>query len=195
MDFRGAIVGLGQRKAMVAEGKLPPEEMPYTSFVIDIVDNLHGMCRDFICQSKGLEYPPQNDFGKTWKEITTEWQQWLGHLIKLGNVIFVSHAGVKASEITNDAGAIEAVDVHIPTFAGNKAAQYLDGILNCMGYLSVSKSGEHVITFKKSSTIGAKDRTNILASLGTMPSEWKHISEAYTAKALEMGKEVRTRKG
>jgi Neuraminidase (sialidase) len=192
--FRAALVGLNQRKQAVAEGKMPPEEMPYTAFAIDIIDNLHGMCRDFICQAKGIAYPPQNDFGKTWKEVTTEWTTWLGNLMRLGNIIFISHATFQAGEITNEAGATESVEVAVPTFSGNKAAQYLDGILNAMGYLSISKEGDHVITFQKSSTIGAKDRTGILASLGTMPSDWDGLAKAYEEKAISLGKEVKSRK-
>jgi len=182
-DFRAAVVGIGQLKTK--------GECPYESFTIDIIDNLHSQCRDFICQTKGLAYPPANDFGKTWSEITTEWRTWLGHLMRLGNVIFISHSTTIPMQISTDSGAVADVDVHVPSFYGNKAAQYLDGILNCMGFCSVDSSGEYVITFTKTSTIGAKDRTDILGKIGPMPTNWDVVSKAYEKKAIELDYKVK----
>jgi len=192
-QFQGSIVGIKQQREKIAAGLLPPEACPYTSFVIDIVDNLHGMCLNHICKAKGITYPPKNDFGKTWKEITNEWTYWLHNLMTLGNVIFISHSTTVGMEIQTESGATAEVDTHIPSFSGNKAAQFLDGILSAMGFLSVDKAGQYVITFRKTSQIGAKDRTDILSKISPLPTNWDHVAKAYEVQALKMGFEIQRR--
>jgi hypothetical protein len=194
VDFQAAIVGIGQQRDKIRAKQLDLSACPYTAFCVDIIDNLYGHCRDYVCQAKGLDYPPQNDFGKTWQEITREWTKWLASLMQLGNVIFISHSSTVPMETKTESGADASVDVHVPSFSGNKAAQYLDGILNAMGFLSVDASGNHVITFKKTSTIGAKDRTDILATLGSMETNWQTVAESYKKQASKMGLEVRSKK-
>jgi hypothetical protein len=87
------------------------------------------------------------------------------------------------------------VDRFVPTFGGNKAAQYLDGVVNAMGYVSVDKSGRHVITFTKTATIGAKDRTGILSKCGVMPLDWSFVDQAYQQTASGLGFEIISRRG
>lgn len=182
------------KKKAIIEGKAPKENWHFKSFVIDIVDNLSAQCRDFVCKRKGVAYPPTNDFGKTWAEITTEWREGLRRLMILGNVRFITHCTTQEVETQTDDGLNVEITRHVPTFFGSKPAQFLDGIINAQGFCAVNKKGQHCITFKQTATIAAKDRTDLLASYGTLPLEWTTVREAYAAKAAEVGKTIISRR-
>lgn len=176
----------------ISEGKKAGRD-DISTVVIDIVDNLYLQCRDYICSQKGVAYPPANDFGRTWAEITKEWSNWLRALMDLVNVRFISHTTTRPMEITNDMGLKEEVDIHVPTFSGSKAAQYLDGVVNAMGFMLKNQNGEHCITFKQSPKVAAKDRTDILSKLGDirLPPDpnggWAHVAKNYEVAAVKLG--------
>jgi len=167
----------------------------YKGVVIDIIDNLNNMARDAVCKRKGLAYPPENDFGKTWSEVTREWREWLGALMRLTNVRFISHTRTQAVAITQADGIKVEVDRWIPTFAGSKAAQYLDGIVNSMGFMTKGPEDEFLITFRQTADVGCKDRTDILTQLGPMPANWAEVAKRYEDKAKEMGLSIVSRWG
>lgn len=167
--------------------------LQYTSVVIDIVDNLNEWCRDWVCAQKGMAYPSNKDFGKTWAECNKTWKDWLRVLMSICHVRFVSHTRTEELEITNEQGITEEIQQFRPTFSGNRAAQYLDGVVSAMGFVAVAKTGQRVITFAQSPRVAAKDRTGILAGMGiiTLPSDpyaaFNFVAEAYAAKANELG--------
>ena len=179
------------KKKAIAAGQLDPEECPYTSFTIDIVDTLIGFCRDDVCRRKGLAYPPTNDFGKTWSEVTNEWKKWIGLLMRIGPVRFITHMSKVSNTISAENGLNVEVETSSPTFSGSKASQFLDGIICAMGYCAINKAGQHVITFKKTAEINAKDRTNILCKCGVMPNDWRSVSARYEDMAKKEGLEIR----
>ena len=193
--FRSLVGEIAQSRKAVKEGTIKSKEFPYTSFVVDIVDNLHGQCRDFICKQKGLAYPPTTDFGKTWSEITNEWKGWLNALMRLGNVRFITHCTQAENEVVTENGAKVEVSQNIPTFRGNKAAQYLDGIVNAVAFHTQNKKGEYVVTFQQSPTIAAKDRTDILNKLGHLPSNWEVVTTEYAKQAKKMGLKIQSKGG
>ena len=170
------------------------DDLRYNSFVIDIVDNLYDQCLSHVCAAKQPAYPPENDFGKTWREITTEWKTVIGGLMRVGRVRFISHAGTRKDIVINDKGLKVEIDKYVPKFSSGKAAVYLDGILNCMGYIAMDNHGNRTITFKKENHVEAKDRTGILEALGPMNiglnDGYKTVSDAYRKKAIEMGFEI-----
>lgn len=192
--YRSIVNEIKIKRGEIKAGKRPVSDCPYTTFCIDIVDNLAGHVRDHICQQRGLAYPPANDFGKTWSQITKEWKDGIADLMGLGNVIFISHCSSKESEIALENGMTSEVDQMIPTFSNSKTAQFLDGILSAMGYMYVDKSGKFAVTFRKSATIAAKDRTDMLAPYGaididwsTGKNAWQLIEELYIKMAQERG--------
>lgn len=183
-------------KELNAEGKLT-----YESYVIDIVDNLANFCRDYVCKQKKLAYPPANDFGKTWAEITQMWKNGISALCGLGNVVFISHCTTRQVEIENEDGIKTELDQYVPTFSGSKAAQFLDGIVNAQGYLTTDKSGRHIITFKKTASIGAKDRTDILSKYSAIDIDWANgatswevLNNAYLVASQKLGFKVDSRR-
>lgn len=194
MRFKEVLDELEMKKKAITDGKIPKENWHFKSFVIDIVDNLSAQCRDWVCKQKGLAYPPTNDFGKTWAEITTEWRETIRRLMILGNVRFITHCTTQETETATEDNLVVEVTRHVPTFFGSKPAQFLDGIINAQGFCAVNKKGQHCITFKQTATIAAKDRTGLLASFGTLPLDWNTVKDAYAAKAAEVGKTIISRR-
>lgn len=171
-------------------GQKQKGSLEYRTCVIDIVDNLWGMCMTHICQAKGIEYPPESDYGKTWKECRTEWETWLRRLMGIMEVSFITHCTNDKKEIKLENGMTKEVTRFIPTFKGNKAAQFLDGVVNCMGYIYTDQKGKRKITYKSDITLGTGDRTNLLEQLGEMDLDYKAVSAAYASKANELGIEL-----
>lgn len=175
--------------------------LKYTAYVIDIVDNLATYCRDYICRQRKLSYPPSNDFGKTWAEIAQLWKNGITALAELGNVVFISHCTTRSIEIEDENGIKAEVDQFIPTFSGSKSAQFLDGIVNAQGYLTTDKKGQHILTFKKSATIAAKDRTDILSRYSFINIDWSNgklgwqiLNEAYIQACSKLNLKIESRR-
>lgn len=173
----------------------------YRTVSIDIIDNLAGYCLTHVCQRKGLEYPPENDYGKTWKEIRMEWESWLRALMDVSGVQFLTHCTTEKVEIPGKVpNSTKEVDCMLPTFRGSKLAQYLDGIVNAMGYVHKDVDNNHVITFLSTATCGAKDRTKLLGRLGVLninansPEEaWQILSGNYRQLAESLGYGIKSR--
>lgn len=163
-----------------------------TNVVIDIVDNLYAHCLNYVCGLKGIQYPPENDFGKTWKECRDEWETWLRRLMEQVNVTFITHCGQEKVEL-QAAGITKEVTRWQPTFKGNKAAQYLDGVVNAIGHVRKDANGRYTISFKGQPSTAAGDRTGLLEALGDVDLQWATVEAGYTAKAKELGLEVRSR--
>lgn len=176
------------------EGK----KLAYSCAAVDIIDNLYSLCLTHVCRKKGLDYPPENDYGKTWKEIRQEWETWLRQLMTDVDVTFVTHCATDTIELV-DNGVTKEIVRRVPTFKGNKAAQYLDGIINAMGYIFIGPDGHRYITFQQSAKLATKDRTDILGRLGCMrigmETGWTDLETAYLNKAKEMGLEVKSNRG
>ena len=161
--------------------------------VIDIVDGLYAHCLNYICRQKNIAYPPENDFGKTWKEIRDEWETWLRRLISQVNVTVISHCNSEKVELVQGNGMVKEVTRWQPTFKGNKAAQYLDGVVNCIGHVRKDAQGQYTITFKGAPTTAAGDRTGLLERVGEQPLNWAKVEQAYNDAAKAAGLEVRSR--
>jgi hypothetical protein len=170
------------------------KKMGYKTAVIDIVDNLYSLCLNDVCRHKGLEYPPENDFGKTWKEVREEWEKWIKLLMEKVNVTFISHCTQDKIEITLPNKMRKEITRQVPTFRGGKAAQVLDGIVSAMGYISSGVDGKRMITFAQNVSLATKDRTGVLEAIGPIElprvNAFQHVAKVYEAKAKELGFEV-----
>lgn len=175
--FHRSVANLYQQKKA---GKLKAR-----TAVIDIVDNLYIYCYDAVCKQLGLKEPSGND----WNLIRTEWETWLKRLLSCIDVVFLTHASEETYEVETD-GIKQKFQRTIPTFKGKSKAQFIDGMVNAIGYVTKSHDGKRVITFKPSNEQSAGDRTGILEALGEMPNDWDHVRNAYAAKAKELGLQV-----
>lgn len=160
--------------------------LSFKAAVVDIVDNLYSMCLNAVCVGKGIDYPPENDFGKTWKEIREEWELWVRRLLDALNVTFVTHTTTDKVEVKGSNGITKEIERRIPTFKGNKAAQFLDGIINVMGFAHFGPEGQRQIVFSGSPSLATGDRTGILEKVGVLPLSFEACAKAYEAKAKEM---------
>lgn len=173
----------------------------FTSCTIDIVDQLSEYCRNEVCARKGLEYPPMNDHGKTWAEITRLWKTSLHRLMCLCNVRFISHCNVSKIMVDKGNGLQTEIDYYRPTFSGNKPAQYLDGLVNAVGYMERDFDKTHTIRFDGSNAHATKDRTRILNKMGriTLPNDpdqaWAWLCDAYRQVATHLGYTVKSKWG
>lgn len=186
---------------IISEAKAAKEagQLPFKSITLDIVDNLAGYCLDAVCAAKGIAYPPENDFGKTWKLIRTQWEAWMRTLMDTMNVTFLTHCAREKVEVMGKVGTKE-VDCFVPTFKGNKQSQYLDGIVHAVGYVHKNDKNRYVVSFENTATCAAKDRTKVLAALGqiditapTPEAAWGILSDAYETKAKELGFKIKSR--
>lgn len=159
---------------------------------IDIIDNLWGMCLDAVCTMLGLDYPPEHDFGKTWKLVRSDWEMWLRRLMDVASVNFVTHTTTDTVDIKMK-GITKEVVRRIPTFKGNKAAQFLDGIVNVMGFAHFGEDGSRQITFGGQTNLATGDRTGIFEKLGPLPLDWAEVEAAYNKQAKAMGIEIRSK--
>jgi hypothetical protein len=109
------------------------------------------------------------------------------------NVTFITHCTSQTVEYQLDGGLTKEVTRWQPTFKGNKAAQYLDGIVNAIGHVRKTMDGKYTISFRGSPTTAAGDRTGLLESLGELPLVWKDVDASYTEKAKALGLEIKGR--
>lgn len=164
-----------------------------SAVVIDIVDNLHVLCQDDVCAKQGIAHPSDGAHGKAWAAVNKEWVAWLRSLMDKVTVRFVSHCKSTEIEVENEKKVFETINRSEPTFYSNKAAQYLDGVVNAVGYFHTIGKNRHAVRFQQDVHTAAKDRTDILCHLGTivLPSNPKlgfsHVAKLYREKAQEMG--------
>jgi hypothetical protein len=184
-DFQSLIRALYEAKKS--------NQLKFKTATVDIVDNLYAMCLTHVCSLKGLEYPPETDFGKTWKEIREEWEKWIRATLEVVSLTFITHCTTENVTLQVAPGVKKEVERRAPTFKGNKAAQFLDGIVNCMGYVHVGANNERYITFKADSNLATGDRSGLLEELGVMPLDWGVVSEAYSKAAKEKGIKIQSR--
>lgn len=169
------------------------KKFPYRSIVIDIVDNLYTMCLNHVCERKGIAYPPENDFGKTWKEVREEWERGLRALLDFCGVTFITHCTSDKVEVVSTTGIRKEIDRRVPTFRSNKAAQFLDGVVNVMGFVYKGPGGEYLITFQGDPALATGDRTKVFEALGPMKLDYKLVNDAYVNKAKEMGFKIKSK--
>ena len=160
---------------------------------IDIIDNLYQMCLDATCKRKGIEYPPETDFGKTWKEVTSDWRTWLQRLLDVISINFLTHTTTDKIEVKQGNGINKEIERRVPTFKGNKAAQYLDGVINCMGFAFFDGNGNRCITFAGDVRLASGDRSGLLEKVGPQLLNWTVMEKAYNDKAKELGIELKSK--
>lgn len=186
MKFQQLCQGLVQLKE---KGKCP-----YHTVALDIIDNFYEMALQYVCSGNKIDYPRKDNFGADWAEIKKMFVVWLRYLMSHFSVIFITHEKKVTIEILLDNGMKHEVDQCTPTFSGNKAAQYIDGIVNAVGHCTVYANNKYSLDFRQSGYSAAKDRTNVLASLGNIElpntDPFAHVSNLYKAKAIELGYKV-----
>lgn len=113
---------------------------PYTTFVVDTVDQLHKFCTDHVLRQLGITHPSDADYGKGWAAVNDEFQLRIAALCSLGaGVWFISHA--KDEQIKTRTGEITKA---VPTIGG-QARKFLTGFVDYIFYAEPinTDQGEH----------------------------------------------------
>lgn len=132
--------------------QLANEEHEFKTFVLDVVDLAYEMCLKHICGLQGLDYPPNNDFGKTWKAIKDEFRSQMQRLAFLGGLVCVSHAKEKKVESRK-----RDYDLITPT-APNGCTETLSKWADLTAYYEVADNGERVLHIAPSVEFEAGNR-------------------------------------
>jgi len=81
--------------------------------VIDTIDRAYDACLDCVCWEAGLDYPADNDYGKTWRMVKDEFESTLNRILYEGmGLAAISHARRWAQD-SETAG--ESFDMVMPT--------------------------------------------------------------------------------
>lgn len=69
-------------------------------FVVDTVDNLFRFCLEHVCESRKIDHPSDEGYGKGWEALGREWQKGIARLVTLGTGVgFVGHSTEREVEL------------------------------------------------------------------------------------------------
>ncbi len=112
----------------------------FQTIVIDTIDAAYAHCMDYVCRKEGIDYPRDDDRGKTWKKIMIEFSEVMDRIQDTGaGIVFISHA--KESTIQSHTG--EKYSRIQPTMSGS-AYNYVKAKTDFMLYAEYyrDKDGE-----------------------------------------------------
>ena len=139
---------------LVAYRDLLKKDETFKSVAVDTADVAYSLCLDYVCAERGIDYPPENDFGKTWKAIEAEFTQWVRSFMRMNKgVIFTSHASLKTVQ-RRDGSSFDKLR---PTLSG-QAMRVLEGLADFIFYYGYTAEGGHELTIRGDSFIDAKTR-------------------------------------
>lgn len=175
--------------------------LEYKAVVIDIADNLYKLTIAGVCKKKGILYPPANDFGRTWSEVTNDFSKWVSHLKTMIAVRFIMHVSTQSAEFIEN-GITREKDIFYPSFSsfgGSRggARQFIDGLASIQGFMATNSRGKHFITFRETETIAAGDRSGILRAISPIElpddprEDWNYVSKLYRESARKLGYKLR----
>jgi len=71
----------------------------YKTIVIDTGFEMHKKCQSAVCESLGIDYPRENNFGKDWNAISTELRRFHDRIFGLGTgLVILCHEAVKEQQ-------------------------------------------------------------------------------------------------
>ena len=88
----------------------------FKTIIVDTVDRAYDMCRDWVSQKKGVEYPSdKNDHGSTWNAVKMEFLHFIHHVSRTGRgLCFTSHL----REVDIKAGGRTVTTKVVPSMSG-----------------------------------------------------------------------------
>lgn len=77
---------------IIKQLRMPEAKDRYRTVVIDTVDLLYQACENFICTTRQIQHPSEEDWGKGWSMIREEFQTGMRYLASEGyGIVFISH--------------------------------------------------------------------------------------------------------
>ena len=114
----------------VAYVDLLEKDTKFRTIVIDTVDIAYRQCFEAMCRKMAIQHPSdENDFGKSWGVIETEFGKQMTRLSHVKGVLLLSHATV--SEIKSRTGeAFQYLEPSMP----KQALRYVTGVVDVWAY-------------------------------------------------------------
>lgn len=103
----------------------------YETVVIDTINIAYEMCMAYVGRQHGFEHPSENnDFGQSWKRVSTEFEKVILDLVSTGRgVMFISHA--VASEFIRPNG--KTFNKIVPSMA-SQAQKFVSAFVDIIAY-------------------------------------------------------------
>ena len=122
----------------------------FNPVVIDTADRAYEMCFEWSCKDMGIDHPgDENDFGKSWKRIRSEFSKQINSLMSYKTVYFLSHS--REEESTTRAGRkFSRVQ---PSMTG-QAREVLEAVVDLWIYYGYEKD-RRVLVFRGDEYIAA----------------------------------------
>lgn len=118
---------------------LTSEENTFEAVAIDLVEDLYELCRSYILDNKGLEDETDEDWGKGFRLIKTEFNNAIKRLKMLGyQIIYISKERVETTKLKG--GAI--INHYTPNI-GDKQANFLSGTVDITMRAYIDENNEH----------------------------------------------------
>lgn len=166
---------------LIAKGK-----HNFKTIIIDTIDNLFGMCVDFICQRENIKNIGDLGYGKGYSMLDDEFKRIIFKLARLPyGLIFVSHA--QQMEVPSRTGIIQRV---VPTLP-KRARKVIIGLVDIIGYANIitaeNQNGQaaerRILQFTPTETVEAGDRTG---RLNTMPLNYHIFLKRLTGESTQI---------
>lgn len=107
--------------------------------IVDTVGRAYDMCFTYICDKLGIQYPLDNDFGKSWKAIRREFDDICTRLMELPKgVVFIAHAEIK--NINTRQGSVDKL---VPNLT-KQALEVLTGNVDSILYYGYDGSDRYL---------------------------------------------------
>ncbi|MEO5366711.1 MAG: ATP-binding protein [Magnetococcus sp. WYHC-3] len=79
-------------REIVKQLRMPEAKQHYKTIVIDTIDLLYASCENYICTTRKIRHPSEEEWGKGWSMVRDEFQMGVKYLTGEGyGVVFISH--------------------------------------------------------------------------------------------------------
>ncbi len=136
----------------------------FKTIAVDTIDLLFKLCTEYICDDLGIAHVSDEDWGKGYSMVNTEFEKWLNKLFLTDyGIIMISHTQLK--ELTTFNGKSSKIMPSLP----NQARKVIIPKVSVIGLLKMKtfKTEENqftekrVLSFKQSSIEEAGDRDGV----------------------------------
>lgn len=140
-QFKGAVAALKSDKR-------------YKTVVVDTVDKAYDFCQDAVCAQLAIDHPSDEEWGKGWGRVKSEFSETMTSLLHLGKgVIFTSHAVER--EIKRRGG--NNTTRTMPTMAAGARA-VIEPMVDIWAYMAYDANGDREMVIRGDDVIAAGHR-------------------------------------
>jgi hypothetical protein len=164
---------------------------PFKTLIVDTIDNLHKMCAEHVCKTRGVEYAGDMPHAKGWALVANEFERVIRRIAQLPyGLVMISHATDRETETPK--GTVLRTVPTLSEGARKSVAGLVDMILYCDVEAVADTDGstkfKRVIRTKPATNYDAGDRTGTLPptidlSFGSFFEAWEAGQAAKAAKS------------